>query len=267
MTVSGCVPTFNNEATLNAALESLKCQTTPLDSIFVIDDGSTDGSATVAHRAGVEVVSLGQNQGRGAARATAIDHCHSELLLSVDGTAALASDFLQIALPHMQDPKVAAVYGSIHGSPAKSVADRWRERHLYSTSAESATETDALITWGCLLRLEAVHGVGNFDRTCRHSEDAELGVRLRQADWKLIYEPTAKVTTLVSNPLPQVLERYWRWNAGVQPSFGFRGYLKMIGYSLKVLARRDWQAHDFPASLVSLWLPHYCALQSLRRSR
>jgi GT2 family glycosyltransferase len=267
MTVSGCVPTFNNEATLAQAIESLKGQTSPLDSLFVVDDGSTDGSAEVAQKAGVEVVSLGQNLGRGAARAAAIDHCPSELLLSVDGTAALASDFLQIALPHMQDPKVAAVYGSIHGISAKSVADRWRERHLYRANEDKATETDALITGGCLLRVASVTEVGNFSRDCRHSEDAELGARLRNAGWKIVYEPAAKLTTLVSNPLPQVLERYWRWNAGVQPTFGFRSYLKMIGYSLKVLARRDWQARHIPASLVSLWLPHYFALQSLRRPR
>jgi glycosyltransferase involved in cell wall biosynthesis len=60
--ISAYVPCFNNEATVGQALASLQRQTYPVDELFLVDDGSTDGSRAVAEQMGVRVVAMGCNR-------------------------------------------------------------------------------------------------------------------------------------------------------------------------------------------------------------
>jgi len=266
MTISACVPCHNNEATITKAVRSLSAQTVKPIEVFGVDDGSTDRSAEIARETGAKVVAMGANLGRGAARAKAIEVSSGDLVLSVDGTAALAPDFTGKVLPWFDDPKMAAVFGRITQSSPRGPVDRWRGRHLYKLDeTDEARIADSLITWGVMMRRSAILEVGNFDASLRHSEDAELGERLIAAGWKIGYEPSALVQTLVSNTLGQVMERYWRWNSGVRPVFRFRDYLRMISYSCKVLAARDLRSRDLPSAAFSVLLPHYCAYRTLRR--
>src|SRR5436190_14285426 len=77
--ISGYVPCFNDEETVADAVRSLQEQTVAVAEIFVVDDGSTDASARKANGTGARLVSLGSNQGRGAARARAILEAQGEL--------------------------------------------------------------------------------------------------------------------------------------------------------------------------------------------
>jgi glycosyltransferase involved in cell wall biosynthesis len=66
--VSAYLPCYNERSSVRAAAESVLNQVTPADEVFIVDDGSTDGSGNVE---GIRVVRLEINQGRGAARARA----------------------------------------------------------------------------------------------------------------------------------------------------------------------------------------------------
>ena len=264
MTISACVPCYNNASTVGEAVRSLIAQTIPVKDVFVVDDGSTDESVARAAEAGARIVSMGSNRGRGAARAAAIDATQTNLLLSVDGTGKLAPDFLERALPWFGNAKVAAVYGRITQDVARNVAERWRGRHLYrNEEVHHPALSGSLITWAFISRPSAVREVGNFNASLRHSEDRELGERLLRAGWQIAYEPRALVTTLGSNSMAEVLERYWRWHEGIRPSFRAANYIRNAIYAVKVLVRRDLAKGDIPCALVSLYLPHYCAYRTL----
>ena len=60
------VPAWNEEASLPAVLEELGRELPEAD-VLVVDDGSTDGTAAVAHRHGADVLSFGDNRGLRAA--------------------------------------------------------------------------------------------------------------------------------------------------------------------------------------------------------
>lgn len=213
MRIAGCVPAYNNESTIAAAVASLKAQTIALEDIFVVDDGSTDATAKVAMEAGARVVSMGSNQGRGAARARAIEETQADLLLSVDGTNALAPDFLAKTLPWFEDNSVAAVYGRITQSSPKTSVDRWRGRHLYREDLTTSSGfRDGLITWGLAMRTNLVKKCGNFNSTYRHSEDGEFGARLISNGYRIVEEREAIAETQVSNTALACFERHARWN-------------------------------------------------------
>ena len=256
--VSAYVPCYNNAATVGQALRSLQAQRVPVDELCLVDDGSSDGSRAIAMHMGVPVVELERNMGRGAVRAAAIDRAQHELVISCDATNQLPVDFLQRALPWFADPQVAGVFGRIWQNQASSLADRWRGRHLFKVQECLALQHGALLsTYGCVLRRSALLEVGNFDRSLRHSEDADLGRRLLAAGFDVIFDPSLHVITCTSNTKRQVLERYWRWNAGAHEHISLRGYAKQVWYSLRVMVVQDLRDGDLPAISLSLLCPHY----------
>lgn len=257
-TVTAYVPCFNNAATVGQALSSLQAQLVPVAELCLVDDGSSDGSRAIARHMGIAVVALERNMGRGAVRAAAMDRAQHELVISCDATNLLPVDFLNRALPWFAEPQVAAVFGRIWQNQASSLADRWRGRHLFKVQERLALQHGALLsTYGCVLRRSAVLEVGNFDPSLRHSEDADLGRRLLAAGFDVIFDPSLHVIAGISNTKSQVLERYWRWNAGALEQVTLRDYAKQVWYSVRVMVMRDLRDGDLSAISLSLLCPHY----------
>ncbi len=64
------IPAFNEAGTIGQVVEGLRGK---VDRILVVDDGSTDATASVAGRAGAEVLAHGDNRGKGHAVRSAIE--------------------------------------------------------------------------------------------------------------------------------------------------------------------------------------------------
>ena len=257
-TFSAYVPCYNNAFTVARALSSLQQQCPPTTDLFLLDDGSSDGSVGIALELGVDVVRLDKNVGRGAVRARAMELARHEMVLCCDATNHLPDHFAAQALRWFTDPNVAAVFGRIEQMDERSLANRWRGRHLFKLAEPMAVRHGALLsTWGCMLRRSAVVAVGNFDASLRHSEDAELGRRLLAAGFDVVFDPTLQVISGVSNTRLGVLERYWRWHAGEREQVSLTSYIRQVWYSLRVLVPRDIADGDLLAVPLSLFCPHY----------
>jgi glycosyltransferase involved in cell wall biosynthesis len=77
------IPAFNAERTLAAAIGSLAAQSRPPARILVVDDGSTDATAAIAHGLGVDCHSQ-PNQGPGAATNRGIEQVVTPLVAFLD---------------------------------------------------------------------------------------------------------------------------------------------------------------------------------------
>jgi glycosyltransferase involved in cell wall biosynthesis len=256
--VSAYVPCFNNAATLRRAVAGVLAQTLPLCETLVIDDGSADDSVARVSDLPVRVVRHGRNLGRGAARARAMQEARGEFVLCCDATNVLEPDFTAKALRWFDDPRVAAVFGVFRQGPARSAAERWRGRHLFKLDVARVAQRDALLaTSGALVRRAAVEAAGGYDATLRHSEDAELGERLRRAGHAVVCDPEIGFESVANNTVSQVLERYWRWHAGRDEAVTWHGYARNIGFALKSMARDDLRAGDWSSAFISLMCPHF----------
>jgi len=266
--VSAYVPCFNNAATVGQALASLQQQSYPVDELFLVDDGSTDGSRVVAEQMGVRVVAMGRNAGRGAVRATAMEQAQHELVLCCDATNRLPEDFMARAIPWFGVPHVAAAFGRILQNQNTCLSNRWRARHLFKVKEVVVLHHQAqLSTYGCVLRRDAVMQVGNFDRSLRHNEDVELGRRLLAADFDVIFDPQLNAISGVTNSVREVLDRYWRWHAGSNESATLRGYAKQVWFATKVMAARDLRDGDPLSIPITLVSPHYQFWKSWMRQK
>ena len=268
MSYTAYVPCYNNKESIETALLSLYNQTLAPSEIFLVDDCSTDGSHLVAKRIGIPVISNSYNRGRGYVRALAVETANCDFIVSCDATNYLPSDFVEQALPWFDDVNVAAVFGRIWQDRSRTVADRWRARHLFKMDESMSVDHSAqLITYGCILRRSAVLQTGNFNPALIHSEDSELGIRLLTAGYSVIYDPKLHVFPSCSNSVLEVLERYWRWYAGKDETISITSYLRGIVYSLKVLAFRDLLSGDLASIGLSILCPHYQFWRSWSRRR
>lgn len=256
--ISAYIPCFNNAATLGQAIESIQALNLPVDELLVIDDGSSDGSQEIARSYKVPVLSHARNLGRGAVRARAMQELQHELVLCLDGNKTMCPNFTRDALVWFEEGKMAAVYGRIVQPAAHGVVERWRGRHLFRESKQTQLVRRAsLITAGAMVSKSKVLSVGNYDPGLAHTEDRQLGERLLAAGLDVVCDPRLWVTSIVHNDLAQVLERYWRWNAGVAETVSWRHYAKQIAYSLKVMVKEDLLEGDPLSIPISVLAPHY----------
>jgi GT2 family glycosyltransferase len=85
LTVSTVIPTFNRARLIERAVDSALAQQAPGDEILVIDDGSTDDTASVIARYGSRVRYLrAENRGAGAARNRGIREARGDLVAFLD---------------------------------------------------------------------------------------------------------------------------------------------------------------------------------------
>lgn len=83
MKVSAVIPAFNEAERIAAVLEPLVASPA-VEEIVVVDDGSTDATATVASRFAVRVVRLSENRGKAAAMAAGVEAASGDVLLFLD---------------------------------------------------------------------------------------------------------------------------------------------------------------------------------------
>lgn len=253
MKISAYVPCYNARATIREAVQSILDQTVSINEIFVVDDCSTDGSGD---QAGVPIIRLDTNAGRGATRAKAMSRAEFELVLACDATMTLDGKFLELALPWFKDDRVAAVFGWVKDVAGRTAANRWRARHLFGSHlAHDVTHSASFTTTCSVVRKSLVQQVGGFNAALRGGEDADLGQRLLGGGFDVVFDPKLFSTTLASNSVSEVLERYARWNS--LERMGLRNYMRQISYALKVMVPIDLKAKDPLAAVISLLVPHY----------
>jgi glycosyltransferase involved in cell wall biosynthesis len=82
------IPAYQAERTLEGVVEGLRDALPELrDAIFVVNDGSTDGTPRVARKVGCTVIEHGTNRGKGAALATGFGNAYARgfaVALTVD---------------------------------------------------------------------------------------------------------------------------------------------------------------------------------------
>jgi glycosyltransferase involved in cell wall biosynthesis len=199
--VSVIVPTYNSARFLGRALKSALAQTYDDREVFVVDDGSTDGTREVVARYGGKIQYLYQpNRGPAAARNLALSRAGGELIAYLDADDMWYPQKLEKQVAFLDGNKQ---YGLVHSE--MDIIDE--EDHIIHRRFNQTTGRD--ITQGfCAMRLlhrghiqtvtvivrrEWVDRVGGFDERLKGNEDYLhwLLLAIGGAEFGYINEPLA----------------------------------------------------------------------------
>lgn len=84
VTVAAVIPAFNEAPTIAATVAEVLGMA-EVDQVYVVDDGSTDGTAELAHEAGATVLLVENNSGKGGAIRKSLTMIEAEVYLFIDG--------------------------------------------------------------------------------------------------------------------------------------------------------------------------------------
>lgn len=174
--VSVVIPVFNGERFLRAAVQSVLDQGHSPVEIIIVDDGSTDGTATVAGSLPEAVRYLRQtNQGPAAARNRGIEQAQGELIAFADADDLWPMGKLELQLPFLlNDAKIDIVLGRTRQVRLSEAVNGQTQSQEFGEPAFSVNLGSAVI------RTSVFERVGLFDETMRYSEDVDWFMRARE---------------------------------------------------------------------------------------
>lgn len=194
MKISAVIPAYNAEAFIGQALASIQKQSTPIDEIIVIDDGSSDSTETAVRACAPEALYISQcNQGPSAARNRGIEAASGDWIAFLDAddqwtsekTAAqvsvlkkypalrlIASDMKEIDTNDREiTPSVLAkhrqqaFFQTLNGAPIPNALARLVNKNFIPTGT-------------VLVQREALMQAGLFNPQIHFGEDLELWAKI-----------------------------------------------------------------------------------------
>ena len=116
--VSVIVPAHNAAGTIGACLRSVLASDHDGErEVIVVDDGSTDGTPTIAEQLGCRVIRQSTNGGPALARNAGAEAARGEVLIFVDADTEMRRDSIREALRALEEPGVGAVTGMYEPEP------------------------------------------------------------------------------------------------------------------------------------------------------
>jgi GT2 family glycosyltransferase len=211
--VSVVVCCHNEERNLAMCLESVEQLVYPDYEVIVIDDGSTDGTAAIAHQfAGVRVVST-ENRGLAAARNLGLELATGEIVAYIDGDAWPDPHWLTYLVAAFQDSDHVGI-----GGPNLPPANAGTVEQCVANAPGGPTHVlvsdgEAEHIPGCNMafRKEALQAIGGFDPQFRAAgDDVDICWQLQARGWTLGFDPTA----VVWHRRRHTVRSFWRQQTG-----------------------------------------------------
>jgi len=174
VTFTVVVPARNRQALIVRAVSSALAQSRPPDAVVVVDDGSTDDTASVAEAAGARVVRLATSGGSGPARNAGAAAADSDWIAYLDSDDEWRPDHLEV-LEGFLDGRV--LVSSAASSTSGGVRGLVSPTPVPVTSASVFGALNPLVTSGTTVRRSALAAAGGF-RPLPRAQDFDCWIRV-----------------------------------------------------------------------------------------
>ena len=194
--VTAIVPVLDGGARLGELVAALAAE----GPVIVVDDGSRDGSAESAERAGGQVIRHDLPRGPAAARNAGLAAADTDSVAFLDADCEVAPGWRRgLAGMLAADPELALVAPRVRSTPGGSALARYEERGSPLDLGPRASLVGperriAYLPAAALLgRRDTLLELGGFDESMRFGEDVDLVWRLLEAGKRVRYAPSREV--------------------------------------------------------------------------
>jgi len=250
------LPAHDEEASLGAALDSLRAQTRPPDHIIVIADNCTDRTVLIARERGVEVYETVDNVHKKAGALNQVldlllptmgDHAQ---VLVMDSDCTLDPEFLAVARAHLREGSLGGCGGTFRGGPGGGLVGTF-QRNEYARyerdvrrlrgKALVLTGTASVFPVSVLREVVAARRDGRLpDRSGAGSvydvrvltEDNELSLALLHLGYEILAPAPCTLETEVMPTWRDLAEQRLRWKRGAIEN--------LVDYGWTRVTRRYW---------------------------
>lgn len=212
------IPALNEVGTILKTVRSILATDYPVGKreIIVVDDGSTDGTASIIKKFAVkhpEVrVIFKKNGGKASALNVALDNASGEFFAVVDADSRISRNSVKKSLANFSDKKIGAVISRVRVDEPRNFLERI-QRFEYIMSSMTRK---IMCNFGTLYMTPGVLSVyhtkvlrklGGFTRDRNNlTEDLEIAMRLKYNGYLIKMEPESITYTHV----PNTFESFWR---------------------------------------------------------
>ena len=260
--LSVVIPVHNGGEDLEKCLRALTKSTRLPDEVVIVDDASTDGSASLAAQFGTVI----QHQshppiGPARARNLGVARTQGDVVLFLDADVMVHADTLALIERHfVEHPQIDALFGSYDDQPPhRDLVSFYKNLEHHFVHQHSQTEASTFWTGLGAIRRRVFLSLGGFTEgyTRPSIEDIDLGVRLRAAGYRIHLCPDIQATHL----------KHWNLRSLVRTDIFDRAIpwteLILSGSRLPADLNLDWKSRVsalclwglFPLLLLGLWFP------------
>lgn len=187
LSVSVNIVTRNRQEMLKAALESVFSQTVKPLEVIVIDNASTDQSVHMVRTKypQVRLIQLHRNVGCQPGRNIGMANCSGDIIFNMDDDGTLAFDAIErVCQTFLEHPEVGLVAASV------KVPHEKRGGYANYNNDRNKRYQGAFIGAAHALRKEILALAGYFPEYVRGHAEADLGLRIINSGWEILYDPS-----------------------------------------------------------------------------
>lgn len=239
--VTVLVPAHNEQTVIAGTVRALLASDHPNMSVLVIDDGSTDDTASVVqaliddgHRR-LQLRCLSHNQGKAAALNAGLETINSAHVATVDADTLVAADALSQLCVTLMAARADAAASNVKVGNRINMLTRWQavEYIVGLNLVRRAQHVLGCITTipgaACVFLPDALTAVGGFSADTV-VEDTDLTLSLLQQRRRIVYVPTAVAYTEAPVNWLGLFRQRRRW---------MHGYLQCLWKHRRAFLRRD----------------------------
>jgi len=243
------VPAYNEAATIGDTIRSLLAQTVLAESIIVVDDCSTDETASVAAALGAKVIRPSSNTGsKAGAQNFALPFVKTRYTMAIDADTTLAPDAVEKLLDAVETSGAAAACGFVIPRNVGTMWERGRYvEYMFAFSFYKQVQEyyeKPLIASGCftLYRTTALLSHRGWE-TRTLAEDMDLTWSMYQSGEKVRFVPEAVCYPIEPHSYRFMSKQLKRWSHGFVQNvhLHWRGLLE-VPYLRSAVAVSMWDA-------------------------
>ena len=218
MRFSVIVPNCNGKATLGETLNAISRAVPAPAEVIVSDDGSTDGSETIAEGFGAKLVRSEIRRGASANRNAGAAAAAEDVLVFVDADVLLPPATFAVLAERFSDPGVSAAIGLLR--PLTRFGDllsQYKNYYMHYTYYRMPDTVSVFYTSIAAIRREVFAACGGFETRYRSAtiEDMEFGVRMTARGYRIVLDRRLQVEHLKRYSFRLLLQTAFRRASGL----------------------------------------------------